>query len=249
MALARVLCSGAEQFRKVEAELREHQDRDQDGAGHQQNGLDDLDPRRALHAAHGDVEDHQQADPDDRQCLERFRLHVEEQGDERAGTDHLREQVEDRDDHRGRCGRGAYGALPHAVGELVGHRVSAGVAQQLGDEQQGDQPSDEEADRVEESVVAVERDEARDAEEGRSRHVVARDGESVLEAAEGAATCVEVGGAGAVSACPEGDRDREQDDGDEERGGEGLGTHRFPPLKRASSSRASGSTARFMYRA
>jgi hypothetical protein len=36
---------------------------------------------------------------------------------------------------------------------LVGHRVAAGVAQELGDEQQRDQPSHQEADRVEEAVV------------------------------------------------------------------------------------------------
>ena len=47
----------------------------------------------------------------------------------------------------------------------VGHREPAGVAQQLGDEQQRDEPGDEEADGVEEAVVAVDGDGAGDAEE------------------------------------------------------------------------------------
>ena len=87
-----------------------------------------------------------------------FAVDAEQQRDERAGADHLREQVEDRhDDGRG-GGGGAHRALPHPVGQLVGHRVAAGVAQQLGDQQQRDQPGDQEADGVEEAVVAVERD-------------------------------------------------------------------------------------------
>ena len=180
-----VFCrGGAEQVGQVEVELRQHQDRDQDRAAHQQHGLDDLHPGGALHAADGDVEDHQQADADDDPRLHGLVGHAQQQGDQRARADHLREQVEDRDDH-GRGGRGgADRALPHPVGQLVGHRVAAGVAQQLGDEQQGDQPGDQEADRVEEAVVPGQRDGAGDAEERRRRHVVAGDGHAVLEAAE-----------------------------------------------------------------
>ena len=212
LALAGVLGRGAEQVGEVEVELRQHQDGDQHGAGHQQHGLDDLHPGGALHAADGDVEDHQQADADDGHVLQRLAVDAEQQGDQRARADHLREQVEDRD-HDGRGGRGgAHRALPHPVGQLVGHRVAAGVAQQLGDQQQRDQPGDQEADRVEEAVVAGQRDGAGDAEERRGGHVVAGDRQAVLEAAERPAAGVVVGGAGRLPAGPEGDADRERDD-------------------------------------
>ena len=192
-ALAGVVGGGAEQLGEVEVELRQHQDRDQHGAGHEQHGLDDLDPGGALHAADDDVEDHQHADDDDRGADRPGSLDAEQQRHERARADHLREQVEDRDHHGGRGGGGADRALPHPVGELVGHGVAAGVAQQLGDQQQRDQPGDEEPDRVEEAVVPAEGDGAGDAEERRGRHVVAGDGESVLEPAEVAAAGVVVG--------------------------------------------------------
>src|SRR3712207_8945018 len=58
------------------------------------------------------------------------------------------------------------------------HRVTRGVAHELGDEQQGDQPGDEEADGVQEAVVAVDGDGAGDAEERRGRQVVTRDGQA-----------------------------------------------------------------------
>jgi hypothetical protein len=79
-----------------------------------------------------------------------------------ADAGHLGEQVEgDREGRRGR--RRTDGALAHPEGQDVGHREAAGVAQQLGDEQERDQPRDQEADRVEAAVVAVQRDGAGDA--------------------------------------------------------------------------------------
>ena len=100
--------------------LRQHQDRHQQRAGHQQDGLDDLHPGGALHAADGHVDDHQRADEDDRGDLRgvgvhaeerRARLDAEQQRDQRARADHLGEQVEDRHDDGGDapppCGPGA----------------------------------------------------------------------------------------------------------------------------------------------
>jgi hypothetical protein len=222
LALAGLLRGGPEELGQVEPELRKHQHGDEDRAGHQQHCLDDLDPRGALHATHGHVEDHQQTDPDDREVLQRLAVHAQQQGDQRTGADHLREQVEDRHDYRRRrCGRSDR-SLPHPVGQLVGERVAAGVAQQLGDEQQRHQPRDEEADGVEEPVVAGQRDGAGDAQERRGRHVVAGDRHAVLEAAERPAPGVVVGGAVGLAARPERDRHGEQDDREEQDRGEGL---------------------------
>ncbi len=222
LPLAGVARSGAEQVGEVEVELGQHEYDDQRRAGHQQDGLDDLHPRGALHATDGDVEDHQDADREDGHVDRELAVDAEEQGHERAGADHLRQQVEDRDHDRRGGGSLPDRALLHPVGELVGHRVAAGVAEHLGDEQQCDQPGHEEADRVQEAVVAGERDRTGDAEERGRRHVVAADREAVLEAGEAAAAGVVVSGAGGLPARPEGDADRERDHREEEPGGQGL---------------------------
>ncbi len=237
---------------RLKSNFGQHQHRDQDGAADQQHGLDDLHPGGALHAADGDVEDHQGAHQDDGQPLGRVALDAQQQRDERAGADHLREQVEDRDHDRGRGRRRADRTLLHPERELVGHREAAGVAQQLRDQQEREQPGHQEADGVEEAVVAGQGDQPGDAEERRGAHVVAGDGEAVLEAAERATAGVVVGRRLVLPAGPEGDRDGDADDHDEEDRGQGLGAHRPAPpllslLKRSSTSRASWSTLRFMY--
>lgn len=165
----------AEQRRQVELVRRADQQRHDDRAGHQKERLDHLDIRGALHAADRHIDDHQSADQHDGRHFRGARVHAEErraglvaeqQRDERAGADHLGEQVEDRDGDRGdRRGR-AHRPLPHPEREHVGHGVPARVAQELRDQQQRHEPSHQEPDRVQEAVIAVQRDDARDAEEG-----------------------------------------------------------------------------------
>ena len=150
---------------EVEAVLAEHPDGHDRRGGDEQDGLDDLDPGRATHAADEDVGDHHDADDGDDEVLRALTLDAEQERDEATGAGHLGEQVEERHgEHRGR-GRDAHRALLEAVGQHVGHRQPAGVAHELGDEQERDEPRDEEADRVEEAVVALEGDGAGDAEE------------------------------------------------------------------------------------
>ena len=129
-------------------------------------------------------------------------LDAEQQRDQAAGAGHLGQQVEERHGQGGDRRRDADRPLLEPERQHVGHRELAGVAQQLGDQQQRDEPRDEEADGVEEAVVAVDGDGAGDAEERRGRQVVARDGDAVLRAGEGAATGVEVGGALVVCGSP-----------------------------------------------
>src|SRR5262249_7342418 len=130
-----------------------------------------------------------------------------------------------------------------------------------GDEQQRDQPGDQKADRVEEAVVPVQRDDAGDAEEARGRHVVAADRHAVLEAGERPAAGVEVGGVAGLPAGPDRDRQRDEDEDQEERDREVAGGRtgalgedgihrRGPPFSTRSRSRsASGSSLRSAYRA
>ena len=66
----------------------------------QQRRLGDLNPGGRLHAADRDVENHQDADA----CHGDQILHAEQQLDDFAGADHLRDQIEQHDDET--SGRG-----------------------------------------------------------------------------------------------------------------------------------------------
>jgi hypothetical protein len=229
----------AEQAGEVEAVPAEHQQGDQGRAAHQQDRLDDLHPGGALHAAHDHVDDHEDADADDRQRLGRLAGQAEEQGDERARADHLGEQVEDRHRDGGDPGGGAHRLRAHPEGQHVGHGELAGVAHQLGDQQQRHQPGDQEADRVQEAVVAAERDDPGDAQERGGGHVVAADRQPVLGCGEGAAAGVEVGRVPGLPRGADGQEEGESDEEQEQDDRECLVAHR-PASSRSLS--ASGSS-------
>ena len=176
----------------------------QGGAGQEEARLDDLDPGRGLHAAERHIDDHQHADDDDRVQV----VEAEEQFDELARTDHLRDEVEG--DHHKRTDRGENAdlGLVETEGGHVRERKLAEVPQPLGDQEENDRPADQEADRVDQTVEAAGEDEAGDAEEGRRRHVVAGDGEAVLKPGDAAARRIEVGGRLGLSGGPVGDPER-----------------------------------------
>ena len=201
---------------QVEPVAPEHPRRHHGGPDQQQAGLDDLHPGGALHAADQHVEDHDQTDDGDHDALgEPVGLRdLQQQRDQSARARHLRDQIEQRHDQRGRRGRGADRALAHPERQDVAHREASGVPKQLRDQQQRHQPADQEADRVEEPVVAVQRDGPGDAEERRGGQEVARDGGAVLRAGERVARRVVVRARRVRPADPEDDHER---DGDEQR--------------------------------
>ena len=176
------IASGLKPYRQ--RTIRAHEGR----AGQQKARLDDLHPGGRLHAAEHDIDDHQHADDDDRVQV----VEAEQKFDELARTDHLRDQVEG--DHHERADRrqNADLCLVEAERGHVGERELAQVPQALGDQEEDDRPADEKADRVDQPVEAGGEDEAGDAEEGCRRHVVAGDGEAVLEAGDAAARGIEV---------------------------------------------------------
>ena len=136
---------------EVEAELREHEQRHEGRAAEQQRRLDDLHPGGGDHAAEGDVDDHQHADHDDGVEIGQ----AEQQLDELARADHLRDQVEgDRDQRAGRR-HGADRRRLQTIGGDVGEGEAAEIAQRLGHQEHDDRPADEEADRVDQAVIAA----------------------------------------------------------------------------------------------
>jgi hypothetical protein len=212
---ARHLRDRVEEARDREPELRQHQDRQQDRPSHQQDGLDDLHPRGGEHAAEDHVDEHQDADQHDRVVEGDLR---DEQADERAGAHHLRNHVEEAHGQRRTGGDRAHALLLQAERQDVGHGELAGVAQRFGHQQQHGQVGDEPPHGIQEPVVAVEGDQAGDAQEGRGRHVVARHRPAVLEPGDAAAGAVELrGGLGPFrrpvrDAERDGDEDQEHDE-------------------------------------
>jgi hypothetical protein len=95
-------------------------------------------------------------------------------------ADHLRHQIQN--GHRDRRGsrRDAYRPLPHPSRHDVGKREPTAVADQFGDQEQHHQPRHEETDDIQQPVVTEQRDEPGDSEEGGGRHVVPRDGKTIL---------------------------------------------------------------------
>ena len=234
--LAGVLDGGAQQGREVEPVEPEDPHRHDRGADHQQRGLDDLHPGRAAHAAVEHVDDHEDADDrdDQRLAVERRTGHVldaQQQRDEAAGAGHLGQQVEERHQEGGHRRGGAHRALAHAEAQDVAHGEAADVAEELGDEQERGEPGDEEADRVQEAVVAVDGDRAGDAEERRGREVVTGDRDAVLRPGERAAGGVVVRRGVRRAADPvddqQGHHDEQREDPDVECRAADLGAHRF----------------------
>ena len=207
----------AEHRREVEAVQGEDPHGGDADGGDQQHRLDDLHPGGALHAADHHVEDHHHAHHGDHDRLAHPALDPDQQRHQSTGARHLREQVEEGDgEGRGRRS-GAHGALAHAEAQHVRHRELAGVAQRLGDQQQCHQPGHQEADGVQQAVVAVQRDGADDAEERGGREVVAGDGDAVLPAGEGPTAVVEVRGGGVLLRDPDDDREGHHHEGQEDR--------------------------------
>jgi hypothetical protein len=162
----------------VEAHQDEHRQRDR--AAEQQDGLDDLDPRRRPHPSHRHIDHHERADPDDGPGPRRLTGAPEQQRHQAARADHLRHQIQDGHGDRGRSRRDPYRPLPHPRRHDVREREPAAVADQFGHEEQHHQPGHEEADDIQQPVVAEQRDESGDPQEGGGGHVVTRDGKTIL---------------------------------------------------------------------
>ena len=119
--------------------------------------------------------------------------------------DHLGDQVEDHHGERRDRRHGADLPLVEPVGGDVGEGEAAQVAQPLGHQEEDDRPADEEGDHVHVAVEALRVGHGGEAEQRGRRHVVAGDGEAVLEAGDAAARGVEVGGGAGAPRGPVGD--------------------------------------------
>ena len=122
-------------------------------------------------------------------------LETEQQADEIAGADHLRDEIEGDDGERTHRRRHTDRRLAQPERHDVRERVLAEIPERLGDEEHHDRPADEKPDRVDQAIESRERHEARDAEKARGAHVVAGQREAVLQSRHAPARRVEVIGA------------------------------------------------------
>ena len=253
------LC-GAEHFGEVEPELGEHPYRHQRGATDQQDRLDDLHPRGALHSADQHVDDHQQADDRDDERLADVTGDVEQQGDQSARARHLGQQIEQAHGKRGEGSGHPDRTLLEPEAQNVGHREFACVAQQFGDQQQRDEPRNQEADGIQEAVVSVDGDSACDPEEAGGRQIVAGDRDAVLRTGERAPGGEEFGRCRVLLAGADHDEQRHRDEQQEDPdvgdgvadglafGGQDVDGHAASPSSSLRMASARGSSSRFANR-
>ena len=233
----RHLCLHLDSARKEgfgrEAELGQDRKGHDRRAAEQEHRLDDLHPGRGDHSAEQDVERHQHADDQDRVNI----IEVEQQFDQLPGADHLRDQVEE---HDGEC-RDRREAPDRQLGETergdIGERIFAEIAQPLRHQEEDERPADQEADRVDQPVIAYPENLRGDAEEGGRGHIVAGNGETVAEARDAAARSVEIRPRLRPPRRPAGDDQSERDEAREHPDGGPVwagSAHSLSPRRRAS---------------
>ncbi len=214
---------GGEEADRVEAGLDHDQDGEQEGAGHEEARLDDLNPGGGDHAAEDDVPDHQDTDADDGQLVG----DADQKGHQFPRTDHLGGEVEGGDGDRGDGGEGAHRLGRSPEGEDVTKGVLARVTAGLRDDQEHGDVGNQPADRVHEAVIAVQRDEAGNTEEGGCRHVVAGDGPAVLGSRDATPRSVEVRCGLGLLGGPDDDPHGDGDDHEEHPDGDGPVSFKF----------------------
>ncbi len=202
-----------EQAERIEVHAhQQHRDKHR-RAREQQQRLDDLHPRRGEHAAEDHVDHHADAGKHDssfvRDAQHEFHQHP------RPG--HLRHEVGEVDDHGADHRREPRLRRPHPIGDHVAQSESASVAHRLGHHHQDDQKTRQCCNRVERPVHAVQRDQAREAEECGRAHPVAGEGKAVLARREVAARRVKVARRARAPRGPPGDEQRQrQNDGEDD---------------------------------
>ncbi|MCY1422999.1 hypothetical protein D9M71_387020 [compost metagenome] len=120
-------------------------------------------------------------------------VEAEQQLDQLAGTDHLRDQVERHHHQRARGRQGADFFLLQTVRRNVGEGVLAQVTQAFGDQEQDDRPADQKADGVDQAIVAGGEHQGGNPQEGGCRHIVTGNGQAVLETGNAPAGGIVVG--------------------------------------------------------
>ena len=141
---------------QVKPVMLQHQQGNEGAAEHQQERLDNLYPGGGKHAAEGHVGDHQHADPAHGPDV----IQSEQQLDQFPRAHKLRDEIKD---HRGQGPqRGNHRDRPlvETEGNDVDKRITAEVAQPLGDQEQDNRPTGDRADSQHQPVGAGKKQQA-----------------------------------------------------------------------------------------
>ncbi|GAM11859.1 hypothetical protein OR1_04183 [Geobacter sp. OR-1] len=150
-----------EELDRVHTGLHPDQNGEEECTGHEETGLDDLNPGGGSHAAENDVADHQDTDADDGGLVR----NADQKSHQLAGTDHLGGEVEGGHGNCRDCGHGADRLGLGTEGEDISQGVLAGVPARLGNDQEHGDVCHQPADRVHEPVIPVKGDHPGNTEE------------------------------------------------------------------------------------
>lgn len=203
---------GSQQFTGVPTELRQHQHRQEDTRDQEDGRLEQLYERRAVPAADGHIDDHQDAEEDHQAVLGSLAGYAQQRCRERTGTHKLGGEVEQRDHQRGEAHGQMDGPRPQPARQRGAHRITAGVVERLCDHQQNDGPDHNGPHQIRDAVETGQRDEPRSAEKRRCGDEVAEQGDSVARGGQFAAADEEAAGGVAVRRTPQGDEDDADDE-------------------------------------
>ena len=182
-------------------------------AAEHQHRLDDLNPGRRHHAAETNIDDHADADENDRPVIG----DSGQQSHQHAGSRHLRHQISEVD-HDGACNRRQQrGARFHPAADDIAKSIFAGVAYWLGDQKQDRAKGDQRAKCVERTIHAEQRGQSSKAEKRRGAAPVARQRKTVFRRGELAVGGVEVTRRARALGGPVGDAERDQKNDNENR--------------------------------
>ncbi len=173
----------AEQIIEAKADVFHHHKGHKTCAEQQQYRFDDLHPRGGEHAAKQHVHHHQHADQHHRDVV----VQAEQQFDQLACAHHLGDQIQRH--HHQRTARRQHADRPllQTIRSHVRKGVFTEVTQAFRNQEQDNRPAHQEAQRVDQPVVAGGKHQRRNPEKRRRRHIVARNRQAVLKTGDVAA--------------------------------------------------------------
>ncbi len=174
----------------------------------QQHRFNHLYPSGRQHSAEQHIRHHQNAD--NGHC--RQIIHAEQQLNQLARADNLRNQVQHHHQNRTGSGQEADRRLLQTVGHHVGKGKFAQIPQPFSHQEQHQRPTDQKAGGINQAVIPAREDHGGNPEERRRRHKVARNRQTVLKPRNSAAGRVKILGRFVFLCRPLGDKQRGADE-------------------------------------
>ena len=135
-----------QQFREATAHKNHDPYEHDDDSATEQHSLNHLYVSGTLHTTEQHVQDHDDTNCNHHECLHGRIVNVQQNSNQRTGSSHLCNEVEEGDEESRQGRNKANRLLTQAEAQYVGHGELTGVTQRFSDQQQCYEPSHEEAD-------------------------------------------------------------------------------------------------------